>query len=359
MPAPVPEFDPFASFSTPTPTGPSPFRAPAQEDVPSIAPDLGFDPAAVSHPGTGSIRVWTGSINAIQAPIAHEQRPAPVFGDGGTQRDPGSGTGLAPGAGAPTGLAPGGVAPGAPVPPLVFDSQDSLSAIFDTPPPYAPRPASPEVPAPQPAPFPQPQAFVEEFAPAEGAVAPPPIADPPLFDVGQAEEFAGLFGTPPQESAAVYTPEADGAAYSPWPESGWLTDESYAPDPYAAAPAPFAAAPPAQVAESEGAVSMGGTGPASSTEPYDAAEESFEWAGPPPMLPDGRAPWLDGPDATRPTAPRTRSTRLIIHAALWVLAGIALGAAAWAAMALLGESNLFSQGPAPEDGIVSVAGTDV
>lgn len=68
------------------------------------------------------------------------------------------------------------------------------------------------------------------------------------------------------------------------------------------------------------------------------------WEGPPEMLPDGSAPWLSGPDAVR-RGPKTRPGRVVLQVLLWVLAGVALGGAVWAAMALLGDTDLLAAGP--------------
>jgi hypothetical protein len=77
--------------------------------------------------------------------------------------------------------------------------------------------------------------------------------------------------------------------------------------------------------------------------PSDTGSQETEWEGPPAMLPDGRGPWMEGPDAPEGT-PSGRPERRVLRTALWVLAGIALGAAIWAAIALLSDSDLLAAG---------------
>jgi hypothetical protein len=90
-----------------------------------------------------------------------------------------------------------------------------------------------------------------------------------------------------------------------------------APDPYGlgrldslAAPVPAAAA--AYAAEATGA--------------GQDEEEDMGWEDPPEIGPDGRGPWLDGPDAPWGTAP-SRAGRRALTAGAWGL-GLGLAAAA-------------------------------
>jgi hypothetical protein len=294
------------------------------------SPEDSFDPASVSHPGTGSIRVWTGSINAIRAPIAREERPAPVFSE---PASPASGYDR-PSAHA---TEPDQVLgrPGA----LEFDYpppgvSDGLGHVADRPEPVALEPfgIAPAVPS---------------FAPAEPVqpfAAQP--AQPPLFDPGLAEEFAGLLGQAPPGGPLEFLGEEEQPAMPPWETSGWLTDASYAPDPGSTT-----------LQASFRPIDGGGVvadAPEMAPSDADDDETDTEFAGPPPFLPDGRPPWMEGPDARR-IPPRGRQGRWVLQAILWVVAGIALGAAIWAATALLGDAGIFASGPG-SGGAVEIAG---
>jgi hypothetical protein len=152
--------------------------------------------------------------------------------------------------------------------------------------------------------------------------------EPPLFDSALADEFAGLLGQAPADGQLTFESTTGPPGMATWETSGWLTDDSYAPDPVDPAGVASPPAPDEESVREEVAAA-------------DADLDDMGWDGPPAMLEDGSPPWLQGPDAVR-DSPRGRPGRLVLQAILWVLAGIALGAAAWAVMALLGESNLFA-----------------
>ncbi|MDR0432404.1 MAG: hypothetical protein LBH48_03720 [Bifidobacteriaceae bacterium] len=319
-------------------------------DTETYQPDLGtggpsdsFDPASVSHPGTGSIRVWTGSLNAIKAPIAHQPEPRPIFG--------GPAETVAAPAPQPE--------PIQPLPPLqavqAVQAEDPPTERFTgyfspasypiqagesspaeerastgparesvlSAPPY--EVGQPPAPAAAPA-GPLPPYSAPGQIPAQ---APAPASpEPPLFDPGLAEEFAGLLGqAPPGGPLEFLGDEADSAP--PWETSGWLTDESYAPGfaTFASKPAEDASPVEAQ--------------PAQVSQPPEPEEMEGEFDGPPPLLPDGRPPWMEGPDAIR-NLPAGKPGRWVLQAILWVVAGIAIGAAIWAAAALLGDADLLA-----------------
>ncbi|MDR1117689.1 MAG: hypothetical protein LBL01_00100 [Bifidobacteriaceae bacterium] len=291
-----------------------------------------FDPASLSHPGTGSIRVWTGSINAIRAPIAHEERPAPVFPEPAQSAPPvdrlsGGRLDFAVAPGEPSGADFGYPPPHAP-----GMSSQTLDASAQA---LAPAEAVPSFLPAEPVP-----PFVAE--PARQPAAEP--AEPPLFDPGLAEEFAGLLGQAPPGGPLEFLGEAEQPALPAWETSGWLTDASYAPD----HEAPTALAPFRPIE------SPGETRDATMAAPSDVEDDETEFAGPPPLLPDGRPPWMEGPDASR-TSPRGRPGRWVLQAILWVVAGIALGAAIWAATALLGDADLLAAG-AVADAVDAAAG---
>jgi hypothetical protein len=62
------------------------------------------------------------------------------------------------------------------------------------------------------------------------------------------------------------------------------------------------------------------------TEPADSEAEDMGWEPPPPIGPDGRGPWLDGPDAPWGTAPSGSGRRAIIAGVIGLVAGLVVAA---------------------------------
>jgi hypothetical protein len=92
-------------------------------------------------------------------------------------------------------------------------------------------------------------------------------------------------------------------------------------------------------------------------EPAQAADQPYEpelgdsgdfaWDGPPPILADGTAPWIDGPEARR-AAPGSSPGRWVVRLIFLVLGAIIIGCAAWWALDLLGDEDTVD----PADGAV-------
>jgi hypothetical protein len=80
-------------------------------------------------------------------------------------------------------------------------------------------------------------------------------------------------------------------------------------------------------------------------------EEEALWDPPPPLLPDGSGPWMQGPDAIR-IMPQARSGRFLIRALFTVLIAVGLGAAVWAVLNAVTEDPPAE--PAPQVTITQI-----
>jgi hypothetical protein len=117
----------------------------------------------------------------------------------------------------------------------------------------------------------------------------------------------------PERPGVLGQPAAPGAATSDARETG---PSAGAPEATSGPAASLAApVPPEAAAYAAEATSV------------DDAEEDMGWEDPPAIGPDGRGPWLDGPDAPWGTAPSEAGRRAVIALVAGTVVGIAAAAA--------------------------------